>query len=685
MYEQFSKLGHRVFPLSGKKPAVPAGYDWKKWPEGIAKPVIHTNYGVHCEKILVIDVDIKDGAKGKESFRALTKFLDLPNAWEQETFVVQTGSGGFHVYLGCPNVPTRLYVKEYPGLEFRHGPFYVVGPGSIHPTTKKEYTVLCGKLDHLLSVPFALLELLEEQEVVHTGPEIPQDFIDDDPLNVERFKEILQEMPVATAGNRRNSVYIVACRARDLGLSQEMATATILQGYAGKLSPALEAHQISTTVKNAYTYAKSDAGHLNASALFKTTEVGDKIDIGNIGYDMTAKGNPTKTLNNCVNYLATLTQLTDVFRYNVFSGLIEIGSQAPWYKERGARGANLCDEDAVLLRYFLCKSIKVEFAGETIYDAIIIVAHKRHYHPVRNYLNGLKWDGIPRLDHWLIKYGHAADTIYTRHVGRKVLCAAVKRAFDPGCVWQYLLILEGSQGIGKSTACRILGRGWSGDMSLDPHDKDSINRMLGKWIIEMSELTALKWNDYDAMKSFISRETDTVRMPYDKHAKDFPRQSIFIGTVNPEHVGYLKDVTGNRRYWIVKFNGPVDMLGLEKDCDQLWAEAKMKYESEELCLRGEAEVLQALEAQARMPEDPLRANVVKWVRENGDIDVVSTNDILEWLGVPLKNVSRSDQSRIAQSLVEMGWEKEVKRDGAVYTTFYRRPLREIMEREAGKL
>lgn len=684
--ERFASLGYRVFPLWGKKPKVPKGYDWKKWPEGIPDPKISGNYGVHCEHILVIDVDVKDGAKGKESYKKLCGDLGLPEGWERGTFVVRTGTGGFHVYLNCPNVPTQLYLRDYPGLEFRHGPFYVVGPGSTHPDTKREYTVVCGGIDNLASVPFELLELVQAAPAVVTaGPEVPAGFVDDDPLNVERFREVISTMPGATAGNRRNSVYIVACRGRDLGLSQDMCLATIRSDYAGKLDPLLDDTQLASTVKNAYTYAKAAAGHLNAGAIFATVEVGEKLDFGNIGYDYSPKGVLQKTLNNCVNHIATLPQLCEVFRYNVFSGLIEIASTAPWYKERGARGANFCDEDVALLKYFLCKTMKIEYTRDILFDAVLVVAHKRHYHPVRNYLNSLVWDGTPRIDNWLVKYGHAADTVYTNAIGRKVLCAAVKRVYEPGCKWDYVLIIEGAQGIGKSTACRILGRSWAGDMNLDPHEKDSISMMLGKWIIEMSEMTALRWHDANAMKSFITREKDTVRLPYERHAKDFPRQSVFIGTVNPEHVGYLNDITGNRRYWITKFNGPVDLMGLEKAADQLWAEAVTCYKSEPLFLRGEAELMQALEAQARMPEDPLRANVVKWMRENVDTEVTTTNTVLEWLGVPMKNVNRSDQSRIAQALIEMGWEKEITRDGGVYNTQFRRPWRETIAKAVESL
>ena len=155
--------------------------------------------------------------------------------------------------------------------------------------------------------------------------------------------------------------------------------------------------------------------------------------------------------------------------------------------------------------------------------------------------------------------------------------------------------------------------------------------------------------------------------------------------MNPEHVGYLNDITGNRRYWITKFHGPVDLIGLENNADQLWAEALSCYKQEPLYLKGEAELMQALEAQARMPEDPLKSSVMKWVRDNNEVDVVATNEILEWMGVPMKNINRADQSRVAQSLVEIGWAKEVSREGGMWNTQFRRPQREILEREARKV
>jgi predicted P-loop ATPase len=672
--------------LHGKKPAIPEGTDWKLIPKNpeLSRTEIPGNFAVHTENRLVIDVDVKKGAKGKESYKQLCSDLGLAPNWERGTFVVRTGSGGFHVYLNCPDVETVLTLKQYPGLEFRHGPFYVVGAGSIHPDTKQPYEVVFGQLDTLLDAPEALVDAIRVKKV-ETGGEQPEPgFVDDSDLNTARFIEILQSMPEVPVGNQRNSCYVAACRGRDLGLSKNKCIETLQTYYNGiKLKPPIQPTEVEETAKNAYKYAKDKAGHLNVAAIFKTAQVGDPLDFGEISYDLGAKGTPAKTLNNAVNYIATVPQLATAFRYNAFSGLVEIDSSAPWYKERGgmSRGANLCDEDAILLKYFLTKTMRVEFSAQTIFEAIQVVAHKRHYHPVQNYLNSLSWDGVPRLDTWMIRYGHAIDSSYTRAISRKVLCAAVKRVMQPGCKWDHVLIIEGAQGIGKSTCCRILGRAWAGDMNLDPHNKDSVSMMIGKWVIELSEMVALKWADANALKSFITREKDTVRLPYERHAKDFPRQSIFIGTVNPEHVGYLNDITGNRRYWIIRFSGAVDLVGLEDNCDQLWAEARALYETEKLYLEGEAEILQVQETQARMPEDPMRGNVIQWLKKNPEKENVSVEEVLDYIGIPMKSVTRADQSRIAQTLVEMGWERKRVYEDGVWTSLYVRPLRDRLQSE----
>jgi len=682
MVSAFARAGWRVFPLNGKKPELAT--NWLKIPKDpdLCRLDIPGNFGAHCEDRLVIDIDVKKGAPGKESFARLCADCGLVKSWETGTFLVKTGTGGYHVYLDVPrDSRISLYHPDYPGIEFRHGAFYVVGPESIHPDTFAQYEVVTGSIDALMPCPDAILEKIRTVAKVSVGAEPTPGFVDDDPLNVERYEEYLNSMPMIPKGEgQTNSLYVVACRGRDFGLSRHMTENTIAAKYNGvKLVPPVETSEIEHTVRSAYKYAKEKPGHLNVAAIFKTLEMGEKVDVGHLSFDTSAKGVVYKTLNNCVNYIHQIPDLADIFRFNMFSGMVELSSKAPWYKERGSKGINIGDADMVLLKYFLTKTIRVEFPMGIVQEAVTVVGHRHHYHPVRNYLNSLTWDGKPRLDTWLTDFCGVTDTEYTRAVGRKTLCAAVRRVFEPGCKWDHVLIMEGAQGIGKSTACRILGRNWSGDMNLDPHNKDSVSMMVNKWIIELSELSALNWGDANALKSFLTRGADTVRLPYERLSRDIMRQSIFIATVNPEHVGYLKDITGNRRYWMVKFNGMVKLVELENACDQLWAEAKVAYPHEVLFLTGVAADLQATEAQQRMPEDPMRSNVNRWIKENPDKDEVCADEVLEYIGIPAKNISRADQSRVAQSLISIGWEKHLRREGTAFYSVYTRPLKDRME------
>lgn len=678
----FARAGWRVFPLNGKRPELKT--NWLTIPKdpNTNRLDIPGNFGAHCEDHLVIDIDVKKGAPGKESFQKLCADCGLEKGWETGTFLVKTGTGGYHVYLDVPKESKiGLYHPDYPGIEFRHGAFYVVGPESIHPDTFATYEIISGSIDALMACPDTILQKIQKVQKVTIGAEPATDFVDDDPVNVGRYEEYLASMPVIPKGEgQTNSLYIVACRGRDFGLSRHMTRDTIAAKYNGtKLVPPVEQEEIEHTVRSAYKYAKEKPGHLNVAAIFKTVEVGEKVDTGHLSFDTSKHGTVLKTLNNCVNYILQMPELRDIFRYNMFSGQVEISSKAPWYKERGSKGVNIGDQDMVLLKYFLTKTMRVEFPIGTVQEAIIVVGHRHHYHPVRNYLNSLKWDGVARLDTWLTDFAGVVDTEYTRAVGRKTLCAAVRRIFEPGCKWDHVLIMEGDQGIGKSTACRILGRNWSGDMNLDPHNKDSVSMMTNKWIIELSELSALNWGDANALKSFLTRGTDTVRLPYERLSKDILRQSVFIATVNPEHVGYLKDITGNRRYWMVRFCGMVKLRELEDACDQLWAEARAVYEREVLYLTGVAADLQVVEAQQRMPEDPMRTNVNRWIRENPDTDEVCADQILEYIGIPAKNISRADQSRVAQSLIAIGWEKHLRREGNVFYSVYTKPIRDRLD------
>ena len=234
-------------------------------------------------------------------------------------------------------------------------------------------------------------------------------------------------------------------------------------------------------------------------------------------------------------------------------------------------------DDARIDRLWVAIADAFEFqpAKATLRTVILADAHHHTWHPVRQYLDALRWDGTPRLDHWLRTYGGADDSPYVQAVGALPLVAAVRRVRHPGCKFDELLILESAQGTLKSSALRALcpcDAWFSDDLPLGVDSKLVIERTAGKWIIEAAELHGNRGREAEALKSFLSRQIDgPVRLAYGRLPVTMPRQFVLIGTTNSQ-LAYLKDGTGARRFWPVRVR-QFDVEALTRDRDQLWAEA----------------------------------------------------------------------------------------------------------------
>jgi predicted P-loop ATPase len=201
------------------------------------------------------------------------------------------------------------------------------------------------------------------------------------------------------------------------------------------------------------------------------------------------------------------------------------------------------------------------------------------YNPVAEYLKSLKWDGTRRLDRWLIDYCGAEDSSYNRKVGSMWMISACARGITPGCKVDTVLVLEGAQGLKKSTAFKILGGDWFSGTPLDLGNKDSYQITTSTWIIELAELSSLRAGEIEAHKAFLSAESDKFRPPYGRVPDTFLRHCVFGGTTNERE--YLLDGTGNRRFWACAIT-LIDATKLREDRDQLWAEAVFRYYSAEL-------------------------------------------------------------------------------------------------------
>ncbi len=269
-----------------------------------------------------------------------------------------------------------------------------------------------------------------------------------------------------------------------------------------------------------------------------------------------------------------------LFGYNAFTQSMIYLAQPPW-GEPSDIGRELVDSDDTQAKIWLSRYYGVETSTHAVNEIITVLANENTFHPVKTYLDALEWDGIERLDTWLSTYLEAeGDPEYLADVGRKTLAAAVNRVYRAGCEFHHMLILEGTQGCGKSSTVKILASpAWFSDSLGDVTNKDIIEVMRGKWLIEVGELAAMNRSSANDMKDFITKNADTHRKAFARRAVTVPRQSILIGTTNDQE--YLKDPTGGRRFWPVRV-GQVDFKALIRDRDQLWAEAKMCYQLGEL-------------------------------------------------------------------------------------------------------
>jgi predicted P-loop ATPase len=289
------------------------------------------------------------------------------------------------------------------------------------------------------------------------------------------------------------------------------------------------------------------------------------------GLMLNNRGVPLGNLRNVLHALRNAPQWESVLAYDEFAGRVITRKSLPWGDPDTERWSD--DHDTRTCEWMQEQGIPASVGH--VGRAIHTVARETRVHPVRDYINALKWDGTPRLDIWLTHYLGVEDTLYARAVGPRFLISAVARVFEPGCQVDHMLIFEGPQGILKSSALRALAQPWFTDRISNLGSKDSAMEVAGVWLIEVAELDALIKATNTTIKSFITRRYDRFRPPYGKHVINQPRQCVFAGTINPVS-GYLKDPTGARRFWPVVC-GVIDETGLVRDRDQLWAEALVRY------------------------------------------------------------------------------------------------------------
>lgn len=411
------------------------------------------------------------------------------------------------------------------------------------------------------------------------------------------------------------------------------------------------------------------------------------------GLDRDKNGNLSNTLHNILLIMENDENLKPIV-FNQLADGMEIKGEVPWqHPARFWRDA----DDAQLICYV--DENYGTFSARNYQIAVTKVADDSSYHPIREYLDSLpEWDQIPRIETALIDYLGAEDNPYVRAVSRKTFCAAIKRVKEPAIKFDTMTVLNGPQGIGKSTFIAKIGMDWYSDsLNLsDMNDKTAAEKLQGYWLLEIGELAGMKKADVDKVKAFVSRQDDKYRASFGRRVTPHPRQCIFFGTTNSEN-GYLRDITGNRRFWNVKTPGtgkkkPWELT--QEDVDQMWAEALVYVgQGEKLYLDAELEKLARSEQKAAMEQDDregiVRAylNILlpeKWnemdiyqrqefIRDQNDPtqpkgtirrDAVSNVEIwCECFGKRKEDIKPVDSYAIASIMARIeGWEKSGKLD-----------------------
>jgi putative DNA primase/helicase len=384
----------------------------------------------------------------------------------------------------------------------------------------------------------------------------------------------------------------------------------------------------------------------------------------NIGLRLNDKRKPIGCLENVVTILANEAGWKGVLAYNEFTYALQKQTAPPF---DGGLSGDWTDADDIELRLWLSQKFDLRATERDVAAAVCAMGNRAKYHPVQEYLEGLQWDGISRLPVWLVQYMGAnvptddtdlRSSTYYELAGTWWLISAVARIYQPGCKADHVLLFEGSQGAGKSTTLSMLFGDWFSDTPIRIGDKDSYGALRGVWGYELAELDAFNRAESSASKAFFSAVQDKYRPPYGHRDILAKRQNVFAGTTN--HDQYLRDSTGNRRYWPVRC-GEIRLRGptsIESDVHQLWAEAFTLYN----------------EGHVWYPTDPAHVKIFgeqQAERELGDVyediihrgtltrDEISMAEIFaDILKIEPAKMTRAEQIRVGECMKRLKWQKK---------------------------
>lgn len=615
--EYATKYGWAVFPVhpQTKRPMTPHGCRdakkdvgaikawWKRWPDAGVGVATGSASG-----LVVIDEDIDEnrGIDGRDSVRE----------WEREhgalpeTVMAITGRGGYHLYFHYTGTDIKNRAGILEGVDVRGEGGYVVAPPSIHPNGT-EYQWEFHPED------YSLAEIDDKVREFLVPPKPDQQ------------REAFQLPERIESGKRNETLYKLACSMQGQGLPDSAIRAAVEQSNQELCDEPLEGREIDLIVRSALSHQKGELKYLKpADEEWHEPKITHRKDKdGNIT-DM-----PAQTIANAEEAIRYDEALFGRIRYNVLAYAPYVYGSMPWKSGHGWREWDNTDDSN--LRSYIERKYGLKSAEKTM-DALTNVSHRLPFNPVIQMLEGCHeaWDGNKYIDTLLPTMLGAEESEYVAAVMRVFMLGAIHRAYRPGCKFDYMLVLVGSQGIGKSAFLRFLALSdiWYNDNFNSLDSDHAVEKLRGMWIVELAELQATKRaKDVETIKSFITSRVDSYRAPYNRRTENRPRMCVLAGTSNP--VDFLTDKTGNRRFLPVScgvntptFNMFADEITTKSIFAQAWGEAMDEYKQSggnpKLVLPKHIQE-EALKAQAAyQEEDPLIGIIQEWLDKQDTIDRV---------------------------------------------------------------
>lgn len=659
----------------------PADAGWRN-----TKPGQHTktrDHGIALQaRELIIDCDPRNYPKDEQGNMVRDMLTELWNAHlsKAPTRAVKTPRGGWHLYYMMPAAKdVRKNQPGWTGIDFLTNKRYVVGAGSqtIFDADKEQVDGVYELINDVpvAELPRALWDLLEEQ-----ADRLDTASVDFTLFHLGEFTAECQQFPAAAAGNRNNTAFKLCCKGRDKALPLDQVYAALRDNWDIRNTPPLGDSELWRTCESAYKTAKNSIGCDTVQSKFAAPEkppevipqqpnnvvsiqsfqhdrVISTIHQKQLVYNKDKNGNvigPKNTQGNVIYYLREDAAWKNRIFYNQFADTIEIKGRPDWRLDQMNKQEDLDQNDIAYIQawFSAVDTIRLEVPENRLWNALIAAA--THYHPVRDYLSKLTWDGVERLDTFLPDTAGCENTPYTRTAGRKMLISAVKRILEPGCKQDYVLVLESLQGEKKSQWVEELARPWGSTGELQQGDKDTYQNMRGKWIIELPEIdSTFTKQHYSWLKKIISTPCDTYRPSYERRAKTVPRESIFIATINPNAVNqYLKDEE-NRRYWPIK-TGRLDLEKLTECKDQYFAEALHAYYAMEKSYIDDTTILAAIrdEQDRRRVVHPWQDILRAWLTGRKECSPLEAYAALGFVGKELTSSHRATMYGVMKNL---GW------------------------------